>query len=226
MKRIKTLILPLILIISTLMPTTVSASQIKMEGKTWLFIGDSYTSDRETNTVPDLIAKQLGIKAGKYEKEAKMGYGLANKYNHNDRIKNYGNSKTVKNIVIVQGFWNDRKREKKTVKKAFTKFIKTLKTKYPNAKIFFCQPHWSVLNGVIEDGVYINKEYRKMKEDRLPMYKEVCKDNGVVYLSSVTNIMHGRPADNYYLDGRHPENLGRIHIANKIAEALKSKYKK
>ena len=226
MKKIKFMIVSFILILSTLTPVTVQASKINMEGKTWLFIGDSYTSERETNTVTDLVAQYLGIKPNKYVKEAKIGFGFANVYNHNDRIKRYGNSKTVKNIVIVQGFFNDRYRKKAKVKAAFDKFVKTLKKKYPNAKIFFCQPHWSYLNGVYKNGKYTNKNYRKTKADRLPLYKEVCKENGVVFLNSMTNIMHNRPLDNYYLDGRHPQDKGRIHIAKKLAQALKGQYKK
>lgn len=180
----------------------------------WIIMGDSYAvmpKSNKSKNWPDLLRKYLKLTRPQAKLIKKPGYGIARKgATYYSLLKKMRNSQNVRYIVIQSGPANDRHMSKKQIRKALKRTAKLIRKKYPNAKVYYCNPNWNDKS----------KKTRKFLKARKKWYKAYAKKYGWRYMSSVQNIYVG---DHKWCvkDKHHPNARGARMLARAIYKVVK-----
>jgi lysophospholipase L1-like esterase len=194
------------------------------DGK-WIFIGDSYGA-KGSPLLPELIAGCLGVTD--YKSYCRGGYGVARKESGQDKrfismIQSVAKDKAVKNVMIIGGISNDKKCSKEDIRSNMSKLARTIRVKYPNCAVYYIIPNWHA--NWTDSGTRIKSTrlYQRRILTRLPWYKEMCGENGFIFLDKVSNSLRRSNNSNCFIsDGHHPNVLGKQRIASAVASCFEA----
>lgn len=194
-------------------------TQYSKDGK-WIFLGDSYGTHGNPS-LPELITGCLGVT--NFKSYCRGGYGVAKKLNGDDqrfvsRILSVAIDRSVKNVMIIGGISNDRKHSKEELRTNMSKLARTIRAKYPNSAVYYIIPNWHANWKGSTVRIQTARLYQRRVLLRLPWYKELCAENGFIFLDKVSQVLRKSANDNFFIyDGHHPNVLGRQRIASAVA---------
>lgn len=184
-----------------------------------VIIGDSYlwgyTGDDHQAPITSwgtYLVNLLGVGAGDYDMRSLGGAGFA--------VANLGknfldllndstiNSPETVTDVIVEGGYNDRNSSDVDIKNGILTFVRTAKTKYPNAKV------WVGHNGWAKHG---DRLYSLSKSVR--SYIAGANEAGAAYINNIEFSLH-RYFTDFFADGVHANENGQKRIAQLTADVL------
>ena len=118
----------------------------------------------------------------------------------------------------IGGISNDRKNSKEELRTNMSKLARTIRAKYPNSAVYYIIPNWHAnwKGGTVR--IQTARLYQRRVLLRLPWYKELCAENGFIFLDKVSQVLRKSANDNFFIyDGHHPNVLGRQRIASAVA---------
>ena len=202
---------------------TASETQYSKDGK-WIFLGDSYGTQGNPS-LPELISGCLGVTD--FKSYCRGGYGVAKKLNGGDyrfvsRILSVAIDRSVKNVMIIGGISNDRLCSKEEIRTNMGKLARTIRAKYPNSVVYYIIPNWHANWKGSAVRIQTARLYQRRVLMRLPWYKEMCAENGFIFLDKVSQVLRKSANDNFFIyDGHHPNTLGLQRITLAAASYFK-----
>lgn len=193
----------------------------------WVFLGDSYAKTTRHPNLPGLIADALGLedRGGYYMTSCMIGAGTAKTVRSFWKLlKKLPSSRKVTDVLIIGGINNDRNHSRKEIENGMKRFAKLARFKYPNARLMYAIPQWTVSVKQIpsreaRERVLIRQIRIKT---RMPWYKEACRKNGIYFLSDVRLALRGSNNKKYFKkDLHHPSDEGLSKIAQAVKKAVR-----
>ena len=183
-----------------------------------VIIGDSYLYGWTGVEYQDItgwgtyLVNLLGVGAGDYDIRSIGGAGFVAATigkNFLDLLNESTiNSPETVTDVIVEGGYNDRIHSDVDIKSAILTFVRTAKTKYPNAKIWVGHNGWAKHS----DRLYpLSKSVRS--------YIAGANEAGATYINNIEFSLH-RYFTDFSADGIHPNENGQKRIAQITADVL------
>lgn len=183
-----------------------------------VIIGDSYLYGWTGVEYQDItgwgtyLVNLLGVGAGDYDIRSIGGAGFV-AANIGKNFLDLLNESTINSPetvtdVIVEGGYNDRVCSDNDIKTAIVTFVRTAKTKYPNAKIWVGHNGWAKHS----DRLYpLSKSVRS--------YIAGANEAGATYINNIEFSLH-RYFTDFSADGIHPNENGQKRIAQLTADVL------
>ena len=120
--------------------------------------------------------------------------------------------------MIIGGISNDRKCSKEVIRTNMSKLARTIRAKYPNSAVYYIIPNWHANWKGSTVRIQTARLYQRRVLMRLPWYKELCAENGFIFLDKVSQVLRRSNNDNCFIyDGHHPNALGKQRIASAVA---------
>ena len=183
-----------------------------------VIIGDSYlygwtgVANQEITSWGTYLANLLGVGALDYDIRSIGGAGFVaatHGKNFLDLLnESIINSPETVTDVIVEGGYNDRTHSDNDIKTGIATFVRTAKTKYPNAKIWVGHNGWAKHS----DQLYsLSQSVRS--------YIAGANEAGATYINNIEFSLH-RYFTDFSDDGIHPNENGQKRIAQLTADVL------
>lgn len=169
--------------------------------------GRKGSPDRIDTPWPELVAQKLGLTDGEWTVYRKLGYSVARtSMRWVTLFAKVPVDRDVTDVIIVGGTSCDRARSAKLISREYERLVKTLREKYPNARI----GHASTV-GKRQGRVYqarVNQCFRK--------YRAAAKKNGVYWFKKCRKVLKSRPGLLRTTDRRHPNQAGSDALASAL----------
>ena len=203
--------------------TNATAEAKWRSGRKFLMIGDSnsqlhYPGRDNSVAWPEFVMQCLGLSQSQVSWFREGGYGFASPGKRfADALSGFAADTSMTDILIVGGAGNDRKCSRADIAQGFRDFCTVASRKFPNARIMYAIPNWSLRNTTYQSQVSAN----------IPYYKQLCTQYGVVYLSGLESVLKGHP-EYFFSDQMHWNYAGQKAVSqvliSKIMLLDKNKY--
>lgn len=212
----------------TINPNETGSTILVPGAPNWIVIGDSYCKrGKAGETLSDFLEEELQLTArnGSLQKKVMSGSGVARrKRSFIKMLKGIRSDRRVTDILFLGGIFNDRIFSRERILKSITSLARCARRKFPNARIMYGIGNWCKNPSFIKEASRkkFARRYCKDVIERIPWYREACKDNGIFFLSGVAGALRGKNNNRFFLrDGHHPNRVGRKKLAAAIAGSVR-----
>lgn len=202
-------------------------------GRKYLFIGDSYGTDKRVTPWTETFASLANLTPDRYFNYCQGAIGWLDVgtkvFNDrlNDAFRNIQNPDEITDIIVVGGFFadmnsvgNDPANLKSNLTAAFSTFSNNAKTKFKNATLYYGFPSVTLNTAVISAGL----TYQQIINSYTPVYRLIV-NYGFVWLDNIdTTLMRNNYIDTSESAALHPSGAGGKALGAAIYCAINSSY--
>ena len=189
------------------------AAAYSVEGKKFVFVGDSYATVRKgvKKPWPEIFMEILGIEEDQVYFARHGGYGFVKKdQTFAQLIADLKKDKSVTDVIVIGGIGNDWRYSVSALKRGIRDFDTMVRKRFPNARIIYGYCNWNTENKEVQEAILSHGS----------IYKKTALACGWVYLSGMERMLR-QHASYFQADCHHPTQQTQYLIGRKIAELYK-----